>query len=621
MKNSTLKLYLSSLLLLIVFTQCSTTDSDISPEEPLELEAAELIAPKKGSSEQSISVELSWKSSKGAQNYSIQVSEDPEFESIIVDEITKKKAYTAELTAGTTYYWKIRGLTNGNTGPWSEVWDFTTSTVEKEPVTVELISPANDSEENPSEIYFEWETASGGEEYHFQVSENEDFEETAVDTVVENTSIVLPALEGEKQYYWRVSPIMDSETGTWSVNFTFNTSVEEEPTTPPSNSSSEFVSVQNSDFVVDGEVFRYAGTNAYHLPNYQKIDKGVVDRAFQSFEDAGVTVVRTWGFYDGAPQYNGDISLQPSAGEYSEENLVLFDEMIAKGKEHNVKFVIALTNYWSQLGGICQYNEWAGESGCNLSGDAMRVFMNGAKQQELFRDYIEMLLNRVNTVTGVAYKDEPAIFAWEIMNEGRNRGAQPEEIRDWYQDIARFIKSIDTNHMVSTGEEGFDEGTPSEYSTDQYDNTYVLRAQEGTSYVLNTAIPEIDYGTAHWYPSEWGWHISEWGADPEKDLSLIKAQHAWIGDHADIAEAQGKPFVMGEYGFPGWGDSRVEAVYDDFWSFAEEIELDGSLLWQFTADYTKCSEYGGNICWPGGRGDQELYNGFVDHINAMDAQK
>ncbi|MEX0720795.1 MAG: hypothetical protein WD059_09020 [Balneolaceae bacterium] len=614
---SKIKLYACSLLVLLVLVQCSTTEPDLPLENLLKKPA--LVTPGNGSDEQSITVDLTWKTSKGAKNYNIQISEDSEFDSTLVDNITKNKSYNTELSTGTTYYWKIRGINNNSTSPWSDTWEFSTASVEKEPVTVDLLSPSNNSEQEPTEIYFEWNAATNGENYHFQVSTDEEFQETTIDSVVNNTSVELAELEGEQQYYWRVSPILDSETGTWSVNYSFTTTakeedeVEETEPTPPVVGSSEFVSVQNSDFVVNGEVYRHAGTNAYHLPNYQKIDPSSVDRAFDAFEEAGVTVVRTWGFYDGPAQYDGDITLQPRAGEYNEEDLRHLDAVIAKGKEHNVRFVLALSNFWKQLGGICEYNKWAGNNNCDLYGGAMSDFINGAEQQRLFKAYISMLLNRVNTVTGVAYKDEPAIFAWEIMNEGRNRGEHPTEIRDWYQDIARYIKSIDENHMVSTGEEGFDEGTPSEYSTDQYSNTYILRAGEGTSYVLNTAIPEIDYGTAHWYPSEWG--FSSVNSD------LINAQHAWLSDHAEIAESSGKPFLLGEYGYPGWGDSRVEDVYDDFWNYAEEIELDGSLLWQFTADYIKCSEYGGNICWPGGRQDQVLYTGFVDHINAIDALK
>jgi endo-1,4-beta-mannosidase len=153
---------------------------------------------------------------------------------------------------------------------------------------------------------------------------------------------------------------------------------------------------------------------------------------------------------------------------------------------------------------------------------------------------------------------------------------------------------------------------PSEYSSGEYSNTYALRAQEGTSYVMNTAIPEIDFGSAHWYPQDWGF-----GSTINSDL--LRAQRAWIDDHNAIAQTHGKPLVIGEYGFAGWGDDRVYQMYDALFEHSENTQIGGTLLWQLTADGEKCWEFGGNICYPGGREDTQLYNLLKDHVDNMNS--
>lgn len=601
------------IVLSLLLVQCDDlAHLDLEKSDKKGPKKVQLISPVSGSTGQSTEVELLWEHVADGVEYRVMVSESSKFDSLLVDDIVDQASYTTALSAGKTYYWKIQPFHEEYYGKWSDIWFYTTASVESEPVSVDLVAPANGSTVPGENVTFEWTSAGQSADYNFQLAADTSFTSQVRDTVVQSTTVDISGLQEDSEFHWRVTPVLESATGTWSETGNFRTDVQLTSAPAP---TSDFVTASNSDFMLDGSRFRYAGTNAYHLPNYQKVDPGAVERAFDSFEKAGITVVRMWAFYDGPAQYDNDITIQPEPGQYNEEGLVALDKVIARGKEAGVRFILPFVNYWSQLGGVKQYNTWDG----NPEG-GMQHFMTDPDTKEWFQDYISMLLNRVNTVTGVAYKNEPAIFAWEIMNEGRFRGADPTVLRDWYQETAQYIKSIDPNHMVSTGEEGFDEGTPAEYSSDQYSNTYVLRTGEGTSYVMNTAIPEIDYGTAHWYPAEFGWFISEWGLDPVKDENLLKAQHAWLKDHIAIAESHGKPFLLGEYGYPGWADERVVSVYRDLWEQAEGLEMDGSLIWQFTADHIKCYEYGGNICYPAGRADEALYNEFKTHIDNMNAQ-
>ena len=625
--NSRILHLFTGLFLLAAFVQCNdapmtpTTDKE-KTEPPTNLTKPTLSTPEDGAQEET-SVVLAWEAVPGAESYEVQLSTSEDFSSPLVDGSVDSTQLPVEaLPADSSVYWKVRPVVQESTGPWSNIRNFTTEAAsgEAQVLSAKPQSPSNEATGQAFNVNVQWSAIAVASGYHLQIATDEGFTSLVVDQQVNSNSFQNEGLSAEQTYYWRIEPVVDGQNTEWSEIFSFTTkaaeeqnddeqpSNDDEPTAPAPKG---FVSVSNGDFVLNGEVFRFAGTNAYHLPTYEKADPSVVNRAMDGFQEAGVKVVRTWGFYDGPPQYNNDITLQPEAGVYSEENLRHLDRLIAKGKEHGVRFIFALTNYWHELGGMPQYNAWDG----NPNG-GMQHFMNDPDTQKWFKDYISMLLNRTNTVTGVKYKNEPAIFAWEIMNEGRNPdSSNPQELANWYQDIAQYIKSIDPNHMVSTGEEGFDYGMPEVYSEEEYSNTYVLRAKEGTSYLANTSIPEIDYGTAHWYPSRW---ISR-----TNESDVIRAQRAFMKDHAKIAEDLGKPFVVGEYGFEGWGNQNGLQlnIYNDMWSFNEDIQVDGSLIWQLAADYVKCSEYGGNICWPGGRKDAEMYNSFKSHIEAMSNSK
>ncbi len=66
---------------------------------------------------------------------------------------------------------------------------------------------------------------------------------------------------------------------------------------------------------------------------------------------AGLTVIRTWAFCDGA-EWN---ALQPAPGEWDERVFAALDWLLAEAAARGLRVVLALSNYWAAYGGVKQY--------------------------------------------------------------------------------------------------------------------------------------------------------------------------------------------------------------------------------------------------------------------------
>lgn len=107
--------------------------------------------------------------------------------------------------------------------------------------------------------------------------------------------------------------------------------------------------------------------------------------------------------------------------------------------------------------------------------------------QQVYRDYIKLLVDR--------YKCSPAIFAWELANEPRCNGCPISTIYAWAKGTSAYIKSLDSKHMVTLGDECWF-APPDSIG----DGSYAYSGAEGVDFVLNLGISTMDYGTFHLYP-------------------------------------------------------------------------------------------------------------------------
>ena len=145
-------------------------------------------------------------------------------------------------------------------------------------------------------------------------------------------------------------------------------------------------------------------------------------------------------------------------------------------------------------------------------------------------------------MTGRLYRDDPAILSWQLANEPRPGGSDEAGRRHmkaylaWIDATARLIKSLDPNHMVSTGSEG------------------TMGCINDVQCVVDShSSPAIDYVNAHVWPQNWEW------ANP-KDLvgtwpTVERKTHDYIAQQIGIARRLSKPLVIEEFGFPRDGGS------------------------------------------------------------------
>ena len=110
--------------------------------------------------------------------------------------------------------------------------------------------------------------------------------------------------------------------------------------------------------------------------------------------------------------------------------------MLKEANEQGVRVIVPFVDQWSWWGGIAEY--------AGFRGKTADAFWTDPQVIADFEQTIAYVLNRRNTLTGVVYKDDPAVLAWETGNELSN----PPE---WRRDIAAYIKSIDPRHLVIDG--------------------------------------------------------------------------------------------------------------------------------------------------------------------------
>ncbi|SNR51314.1 hypothetical protein SAMN06265371_104165 [Lutibacter agarilyticus] len=273
------------------------------------------------------------------------------------------------------------------------------------------------------------------------------------------------------------------------------------------------MNIPNLNYIEDE--LNFLTKNPYRYPTEFEIRD-----AFETVKQMGGTVIRIYTL----PVKRADEPDNPTfitgPGEFVEEAFVVNDLMLKIANETGVRIIFSLLNNWKWMGGAPQYAEFRGKT--------FDDFWVDEQLMDDFKKTIDFTLNRTNTLTGEKYKDDKSILCWETGNELSSPYS-------WVKEVAKYIKSIDKNHLVMDGY----------YAMDNY--RYVHKESVEDS--------NIDILSSHHYEQ-----------NPYSQIDNIKSNLAVIKGR--------KPYILGELGFESTTAHR--SAYDYIIS---EKQIAGTLNW------------------------------------------
>jgi len=276
--------------------------------------------------------------------------------------------------------------------------------------------------------------------------------------------------------------------------------------TPRTQGFERFIT-RDGNRLMDGDTaFRFVGANmpglvvpydfTLRLPERMALPTPwEIEDAFKTLDRMNLRVVRTWNL----PMRGPDEAPQPyhyvlAPGHFNESAFRTIDHSLAMANKYGVRMMLCLSaEAGDYLGGIGTYAAHRGKK----RGD----FWTDPQLREDYKATVRFVLSRVNTVTGVPYREDKAILAWQFGNE--MYGAQT----NWLSEMAAYMKRLDPNHLVA-------------------------ETRHSPAFAPQLIDPNIDLLTRHYY-TDYKASGTNWPAAVKREVELIGGQ---------------RPFFVGEFG-------------------------------------------------------------------------
>jgi mannan endo-1,4-beta-mannosidase len=336
-----------------------------------------------------------------------------------------------------------------------------------------------------------------------------------------------------------------------------------------------FIGTRGATFVLDGQPFRFVGANVSVM--YRDEDRARMPETMAEAAREGLRVVRVWAHGEGGEDSSiksvgGDRADWPrthpfrfSPEQWNEDEFVHLDRVISEAARNNIRVQLTLVNWWRDTGGVTQYLKWAGINDAaddtkpyGINVERAMLFYTNEQTRRLYREHVERIVSRRNSVTGTLYRDDPTIMGYELMNEAQAVTGRWAERRAWVAEMSAYIKSLDPDHLVTPGTWGY------------------RTSWERREWLEEHRLPNIDYCDVHNYPRD----------DHDSFVDSPEALGQFIDNRAAASFSLKKPLMLGEFGMgpEGYNGYTEAQWYRAYFESAARAGVPGAMYWILTPD-------------------------------------
>lgn len=253
---------------------------------------------------------------------------------------------------------------------------------------------------------------------------------------------------------------------------------------------------------------------------YQRID--AIRQIFAQARELGRPLVRTNAYLEGG-EHPG--RLRNDDGSRHEPGFTALDQLLREAREADVRLILTLANNWSDYGGA--------EAVVRMCGREKReAFWSNDEIVEFQASHLRTLASRINTVSGVSYADDPAVFAWELCNEPRQKGwfTRAETLVRWASVMCKALREGGAAQPIAWGGSGY-------------------RGKYGEDLEALLADGQIDIATLHLYPYHTEPKLWKIESRSERIERAIAVGAEVISDRAQLCRRYEKPLLVEELGW------------------------------------------------------------------------